>query len=118
MRYGIRLLHLAGRALATTPLDGRWLADYDPTRPGTDPGGRPMTAHIVTTADPAAALAFPDVGAAHACWTKESGLPYPRNAPLTAWTISVEPLPEPPEPKTFTWYCRYANGTTAARRSN
>lgn len=88
----IRLLGLNGGG--ATPLDGQWLVEYDPTRPGTGPGGEPMTAHIVCTPDPAAARRFPSVVAAHACWTAESGQPYPRNRPLTAYNIDISPAPE------------------------
>jgi hypothetical protein len=48
-----------------------------------------MVAHLVTTADPVRARRFADAAEVHRLWTAPSGLPYPRNAPLTAWTIAV-----------------------------
>jgi hypothetical protein len=89
----IRLIGLASMS-AATPFDNQYLVEYDPTRPGHDLFGRPMTAHIVTTADPAQATVFADAAAAFAAWRAPSGLPYPRNAPLTAYTIELVPTPE------------------------
>lgn len=75
-----------------TAFDGQYLVEYDPTRPGRDPQGREMLAHVVTTPDPAQARRFADAAEVHAVWTASSGLPYPRNAPLTAYTIAVLPV--------------------------
>jgi hypothetical protein len=85
---GIRILGLV--AGEPSPFDGQWLVEYDPTRPGSDPHGRPMFAHIVTTPDAAKALRFPDVAAAVDYYRADSGLPYPRNRPLTAFTVMFE----------------------------
>ncbi|SRR6266704_681667 len=84
----IRLVRLASGA--RSPFDGQWLVEYDPTRPGTAPDGRPLTAHIACSPDPADALRFASVAEAHACWVAESGQPYPADRPLTAFTISIE----------------------------
>lgn len=70
-----------------TPFDGQYLVEYDPTREGVDPDGTPMLAHIVTTDDPGRARRFADLPTLHACWTLESGQPYPRNRPLTGYNI-------------------------------
>jgi hypothetical protein len=84
------IIQLVGLATGEpTAHDGRYLVEYDPTRPGRSPVGRPMLAHVVTTPDPAEARRFADAGEAHAVWTADSGLPYPRNAPLTAYTIEL-----------------------------
>lgn len=89
----IRLLGLASGGRST--LDGLWLVEYDPTRPGTDPAGRPMTAHVVCTADASQARRFADAREAHAYWTAESGRPYPVDRPLTAFNVSIEPAEHP-----------------------
>jgi hypothetical protein len=73
------------------PFDGTWLVEYDPTRPGTAPDGRPLTAHIVVTTNRDQAARYPDVLTAWEEWKRESGLPYPRNAPLTAFTVAFTP---------------------------
>lgn len=71
-----------------TLLAGQWVVDYDPTVPG-----------LRCTCRRDEARRFATAGDAHAYWTAESGLPYPRNRPLTAYTIVVEPADEPdPEP--------------------
>ena len=77
-----------------TPFDGTWLVDYDPTRPGTDPGGRPMIAHLVTTDDPRQAREFGSAGEAEAFWkqahgVRKDGRP---NRPLTAFVIEIRPI--------------------------
>src|SRR3954469_8921702 len=78
-----------------TPLDESWLVEYDPTRPGVGPRGEPMNAHIVTTTDPAKARVFPDHGAAHAYWTRDSGRARPDgepDRPLTAYMLLTSPV--------------------------
>ena len=87
----MRILGLA-RGGVRTPLDGRWVVEYDPTRPGVDHNGRSMPVHLVTTDDRSQAARFPNQAAAHAEWVKPSGRPWPLNAPLTAWTVSIAPL--------------------------
>lgn len=81
-----------------TPIDGQYLVEYDPTRPGCLPDGRKLMAHIVTSPDPAQARQFADAAEAHRVWTAPSGRPYPRNAPLTAYTIALRPV-EDGEPR-------------------
>jgi hypothetical protein len=74
------------------PFDRQWLAEYDPTRSGTDPAGNPMTAHITVTPDPRRALRFPDAAAAHEAWTATSGRTRPDgqpDRPLTAFNIEI-----------------------------
>ena len=87
IRYGILLHGLAdGRA---SEHDGRWLAYYDPTKNG-------MHGEIRSTADPAHALGFADSTDALDLWRRAHGLRPDRrpNRPLTAFTVSIEPLPE------------------------
>lgn len=87
------IIQLVGLASGEpTPFDGQYLVEYDPTRPGRSPDGREMLAHVVTTPDPAEARRFADAAEAHGVWTAPSGLPYPRNAPLTAYTIALLPV--------------------------
>jgi hypothetical protein len=90
------IMRLIGTASGEpTAYDGQWLVEYDPTRAGVHPGdGRPTIAHIVTTDDPHRARRFADAHELHACWTAASGLPAPRDRPLTAFTIAWEPPPE------------------------
>lgn len=77
-----------------TGFEGQFLVEYDPDRPGHDPHGRPMLAHVRTTPHVGAALTFPTGVEAWACWRQQStrwphrpdGRP---NRPLTAFTIEV-----------------------------
>ena len=89
----IRLVGLASGE--PTPYDGQWLVDYDPARSGCDALGRPMLAHVVTTADRDRARRFADAAEAYRVWRLPSGLPYPMNAPLTAYTIAVTRISDP-----------------------
>lgn len=71
-----------------TPVDGKWLSFYDPRAFN----GR---GEIRGTHDPMQALAFPTHGEAIITWqlghgTRTDGRP---NKPLTAFTVSIEPLP-------------------------
>lgn len=78
---------------APCPFDGQLLVEYDPTRPGRDPSGGDMTAHIVVTDDPSCAARFADTADAHATWTRPSGRTRPdgeADRPLTAFNIMVE----------------------------
>lgn len=86
MMYGIKI-HGTPIGIATAH-DGRWLSFYDATR---GPHGR-----IESTSDPAKALRFADQEDAMVLWRKSNGLrPDGRpNRPLTAFTISIEPLPD------------------------
>lgn len=71
-------------------LDGLWLVEYDPRRPGVDPGGAPMSAHIACTPDRDEARRFNSVIEAHNVWRTPSGRPHPEDRPLTAFSISIE----------------------------
>jgi hypothetical protein len=77
-----------------SPFDGQWLVEYDPSRPGIDPQGTPMLAHVVTTSDRSKAMRLPTWIAAHSLWCQESdtvredGM---RDRPLTAFAICIEP---------------------------
>lgn len=79
----------------TSPFDGQWLVEYDPTRPGTGPAGEPMTAHIVCSPDRSQARRFADAVEAHGYWRTESGRPYPEDRPLTAFSVVIEPADGP-----------------------
>lgn len=87
----IRLLRPANGG--STPLDGLYLVEYDPTRPGRTPSGRPLSAHIKCSANPAQAKQFPDAAEALAYYRATSGKPHPQDRPLTYWSIVVEPAP-------------------------
>lgn len=90
---GIRIVGLVNGG--TTLVDGQWLVEYDPTRPGVDPLGRPMLAHIVCSPDPGRAVRFASAAAAHRLWTLTSGRTRPDgqpDRPLTAFNVAIEPL--------------------------
>lgn len=80
-----------------TPYDDEFLMEYDPGRPGVDPWGRPMLAHIATTPDRSRAMVFTDFAHAHEFVsavvpvqpTRADGQP---NRPLTAFNLAFEPL--------------------------
>lgn len=90
---GLRIVGLiSGQPSA---LDGQWVVEYDPTRPGADPHGRPMTAHVVCSPDQARARRFETVDDAHTYWRTPSGRTRPDGCPdrpLTAFSILAEPL--------------------------
>lgn len=70
-------------------MNNRYVAEYDPSRPGRSPDGHEMIAHLEVTDDPAAALWFPTLEEAVACYRRahgwrEDGEP---NRPLTAFSI-------------------------------
>lgn len=76
-----------------TPMDGQWLVDYDPTRPGFDPEGGRMLCHLVATANRATARRFANAAEAlefvhRADGIRPDGKP---NRPITAFTLSVQP---------------------------
>jgi hypothetical protein len=88
------IIQLVGLASGEpTAIDGQYLVEYDPTRSG-QIDGRATLAHVVTTPDPAKALRVADAREAHELWTAPSGMPHPRNAPLTAYTIALVPAPD------------------------
>lgn len=78
---------------SATPFAGQYLVEYDPARAGSDPLGEPMTAHLVTTPDPAQARLFANHVEALECWqqshgTRPDGKP---SRPLTAFHVVIEP---------------------------
>jgi hypothetical protein len=78
----------------TTPFDGQYVAEYDPSRAGVSPEGFPMLCHLVTTPDIEKALQFEDGVAAAEAWkavdskqpVRGDGKP---NRPLTAFTVEI-----------------------------
>lgn len=93
MSYVIRIVGLMTGA--ETSLDGKYLAEYDPSREGFDPDGRPMNAHVVVTDTVAGAKRFASSVDALAEWRTVSPLEPWRldgkpNRPLTAFSIDVE----------------------------
>lgn len=74
----------------STPFDGQYVLEYDPTRGGFDPDGRPMQCHLVTTPDRGAALDLPGIEVIElwrkAHGTRADGKP---NRPLTAFTVEI-----------------------------
>jgi len=77
-----------------SPIDGQFVAEYDPTRIGSVPDGVPdVLGHLVVTADPAEARQFADMPAALAYWQQPSRRGRgPGDAPLTGYTVSVQPI--------------------------
>jgi len=77
-----------------TEFDGKYVRRYDPTyvHPEGYDGGI-----LEVTVDPAAALQFPDAASALAKWRERYGWREDGhwNRPLTAWSVSIEPAPEP-----------------------
>jgi hypothetical protein len=90
MKVGIKI-HCSALPWIKTEHDGRWLKFYDPTH---GKHGR-----IVSTDNPAEAKHYDDREAAFVEWHRSNGLrPDGRpNRPLTAWTVSIETLPEVPD---------------------
>jgi hypothetical protein len=92
------VIQLIGCNAGETPFDGQYLKEYDPDRPGIDPRGIPMLAHIVATPFKGEAMRFPDAISAWDYW-KQTSRTYPireydgrPNRPLTAFTITVIPV--------------------------
>jgi hypothetical protein len=83
----IRILGVNGGE--STEFDGKWLAEYDPTRQGRSPDGRPMIAHVRVVDDPKNAMVFPTTSEAFQCWQKEDGIrdDFKPNRPLTAFSV-------------------------------
>lgn len=83
----IRILGVNGGD--STEFDNKWLADYDPTRSGRSPSGRPMIAHVRVVDDPRHAMVFPSTKEAFELWQKTDGIrgDGKPNRPLTAFTI-------------------------------
>jgi hypothetical protein len=74
-----------------TKLDGRFIQEYDPTRGGVDPDGRPWV-HLVTTCDPAEARQFPCAREAVNYYWQTTGCLRPDgkgDRPLTAYHVEI-----------------------------
>lgn len=92
MSYVIQIVSLP--VPARTALDGKYVVDYDPSRPGHDPQGLPLLAHVAVSADVERAKRYDTLEAAWAeinrvdprnPW-RPDGKP---NRPLTAFTLDV-----------------------------
>lgn len=78
-----------------TPFDGQYVVEYNPSREGIDPFGRPWGFHLVCTADPQQARVFADLAEFKELWAavdqrnpvRLDGKP---NRPLTAFTVATE----------------------------
>lgn len=95
------VIQLVGLASGSpTPLDGQWLVEYDPTRPGTGPDGYPLTAHIVTTPDRAKARRFNGFGEAHGVAYRAHGIrpDCQPNRPLSAFHLVFEAVSDQDPP--------------------
>ena len=87
-----RRIHIVGLGDGTpSPFDDTWVVEYDPTRPGVGPDGRPLIAHLVVTKDQSQARQFSSVHEALTCWQQSHGLRTDGlpNRPLTAFTVEV-----------------------------
>ena len=86
----IRLVGLASGE--PSPLDGQWLVEYDPRKPGQGPDGEPMRCHLVCTTDRDKArdfATFQDVVALYRQHTGTWRQDGEWDRPLTAYTIEV-----------------------------
>ena len=74
-----------------TPFDGQYVVEYDPARPGVDPEGRPMIAHLVTTPDRAKAKEYATAADALRELRRSHGERFDGkpNRPLTAFTVVI-----------------------------
>lgn len=93
MSYVIRIVGLVNGV--ETGFDGKYLAEYDPSREGVDPDGRPIGAHIVVTETVAGAKRYATTADALEEWrTVNPAEPWrldaKPNRPLTAFSINVE----------------------------
>lgn len=86
------MLHIKISDPNALELDGKYLVEYDPSRPGgKSPLGYDLLVHIVVTDDPAKARSFNTVSEAFAYWRqpygiREDGKP---NRPLTVFMIEL-----------------------------
>jgi hypothetical protein len=89
-----RIVGLAS-ARAPSGFDGKYLKEYDPSRPGVEPDtGRPVIAHVVVTDDPRDAMHFASFAEFQALYksvdpdnpVRPDGQP---NRPLTAFTFEI-----------------------------
>lgn len=89
------VLKLVGLAAGgASPLDGLYLQEYDPTKPGVGPNGERMIAHIKATDRFEEAKRFPTLPEALECWKlaygrRPDGKP---NRPLTAYSVEMVTL--------------------------
>lgn len=92
----VRLLGLADGT--PTVIDGQWLVEYDPARPGVLPDGTAMPAHVVTTPDAGRARVFATSAQAYSYAFAGSGRRRAADGmpdrPLTAYTLLLEPVDE------------------------
>jgi hypothetical protein len=89
------VLRLMGRAGGrTSPIDGKFVVDYDPTRIGDLPAGVPdVLGHLVVTDNPADAKQFPDQTAALTYGQQPSRRGRgPGDKPLTGYSAVTQPL--------------------------
>lgn len=77
---------------SSSPFDGQYLKEYDPTRSGVDADGGYMLVHVAATDDPDEALRFADAVAARREWMRWDGNMRPDgkpSRPLTAFSIET-----------------------------
>ena len=90
------VLRIDGDALGNpTPFDGQWITEYDPSRLGIAPDGRPLLCHLRTTRIISRAKMFDTAGEAIMFFRRDYGLRTDGkpNRPLTAFNIWVETFP-------------------------
>lgn len=90
MTYVLEIQWSGGVDGEETELEGSYVKTFDPN-------ARDGRGDITTTFDKSSAMRFPDAGAALAFWKQQSAVRPLRddgkpNRPLTAFTMSVEPL--------------------------
>lgn len=96
------IMRIVGLADGTpTDFDGQYIVEYDPSKVGTHPvTGRPMVFHLVTTPDNRRATRFAPSEVAHLYHAVDTRNPSRAdgepNRPLTAFTVDINPAPEPP----------------------
>lgn len=74
-------------------MDGQWVVEYDPSRPGMSPDGIEMIAHLITTPLPEQARTFATLSEALDYWRQSYGMRWDGepNRPLTAFSVAIEP---------------------------
>lgn len=90
------VLRIDGDALGNaTPFDGQWITEYDPSRMGIAPDGRPLFCHLKTTREIRNAKMFDTAGEAIMFFRRDYGVRTDGkpNRPLTAFNIWVETYP-------------------------
>lgn len=72
-------------------MDGQFLAEYDPARPGLSPDGEELIAHIAVAREPWRALRFANAYEAFHCYGRSHGMRADGepNRPLTAFSIEL-----------------------------